>query len=158
MYFVDGYNLLFTLTELNHPLSLQRQKLIQFLQKRFAALKLSGILVFDGRIRCDEESGRSYPSPLEVIYTREGQSADEFIEEQIRISKNPRQITVITNDRRLVANARSAGAKTMNNAQFLEWLTSRRKKPTQIKPEVTDSKQNIERLLQIFEKRLKEDS
>lgn len=156
LYLLDGYNLLFTLTESDHPISQQRQKIIHFLQKRFASFKIEGILVFDGRVRRGEESGRSYPSPLEVVYTSTEQSADQFIIERIETSKNPRQVTVVTNDRGLIANVRSLGAKTIGNDKFIQWLVTRKKKPA-LKTEIADSKQNIERLIIIFEKRLKEE-
>ncbi len=157
LYLLDGYNLLFTLTESDNPFSEQRQKIIRFLQKQFASFKMEGILVFDGSVRHGEESGRSYPSPLEVVYTAKGQSADQFIIERIEISLNPRQITVVTNDRGLMAHARPLGAKTTGNADFIQWLVDRRKKKSSLKREITDSKQNMERLLIIFEKRLKEE-
>jgi predicted RNA-binding protein with PIN domain len=157
-YFLDGYNILFTLTESDHPFATQRQKIIRFLQKRFALFKMNGILVFDGKVRRDEESGRSYRSPLDIIYTPKGQSADQYIVERIESSENPRQITVVTNDRALVANARSLGAKTTPNAEFIQWLLSRKKKTAgPVKPDAADTRQNIDRLLALFEKRLKED-
>jgi len=118
---------------------------------------MEGIVVFDGRIRGGEESGRSYPSPLEVVYTSRGQNADAYILEQIETSKSPRQITVVTNDRGLIANAKSHGSKTVGTAPFIEWLLNRKKQISSPKPEISDSKQNIERLLIIFENRLKEE-
>lgn len=157
LYILDGYNLLFTLTESDEPLVQQRQKIVLFLQKKFAKFKMNGILVFDGRVRHGEESGRSYPSPLEVIYTAKGQSADHFIFERIESSQNPRQVTVVTNDRGLMANVRPLGAKIIGNAEFIEWLMSRKSRATSPKPPLADTKQNIERLLAIFEKRLEEE-
>ena len=118
---------------------------------------MDGLLVFDGRVHHGEESGRSYPSPLEVVYTPKGQSADHFIIETIESLPNPRQVHVVTNDRGLIANARRLGAKTMGNSEFIEWLLNRRKKGTAEKPHMADSKTNIERLLSIFEQKLKED-
>jgi predicted RNA-binding protein with PIN domain len=157
VYLLDGYNLLFTLTESDHPLANQRQKIVRFLQKKFASLKLAGIVVFDGKIRHGEESGRSYPSPLEVVYTPKGQSADAFIIEKLEMSSNPRQITVVTNDRGLIANARALGAKTIHNGEFIEKLLSRKNKANPVKADIADSKRNIERLLIIFEKKLREE-
>lgn len=158
LYILDGYNLLFTLTESDQPLAQQRQKIIRFLQKKFASFHMNGILVFDGRVRRGEESGRSYPSPLEVVYTPKGQSADHFIIERIEASENPRQITVVTNDKGLIANSRPFGTKTIGNAEFIEWLLGRKKKNAAQKSHIADSKKNIERLLTIFEKRLNEES
>jgi predicted RNA-binding protein with PIN domain len=118
---------------------------------------MAGLLVFDGRVRHGEESGRSYPSPLEVIYTPKGQSADHFIVERIESMENPCDATVVTNDRGLMAHVRPLGAKTMVNPEFIEWLLTRKKSVSTSKPKYADTKQNIERLLRIFEKRLEEE-
>jgi predicted RNA-binding protein with PIN domain len=155
-YLLDGYNILFTLTESDRPLAEQRQKVIRFLQKRFASFKMNGILIFDGRIRRGEESGRSYPSPLEVIYTSEGESADALINELLEISKNPGLITVITNDRGIITRTRLLGGKTMGTEAFIQWLLTRNKSREGSKSEMVDTKQDINRLLVIFEKRLKD--
>ena len=155
LYLLDGYNLLFALIDSQHPLAAQRQQIIRFLQKLFAHYKMDGLLVFDGRVRRGEESGRSYASPLEVIYTPEGQSADEYIIERIGSSKGASQMTVVTNDRGLIAHARSFRVQTMNVAPFIQWLTNR-KKTTHAKPTIVETKHNLERLLKIFEKRFEE--
>lgn len=157
MYLLDGYNLLFTLTESDHPLSDQRQRMVRFLQKRFAALKLEGIVVFDGKVRHHEESGRSYPSPLEIVYTQKGQSADAFIIEKLELSNKARQITVVTNDKGLIANVRSYGAKLLKNEEFIKKILIKKKNSTETKVDIADSKKNIERLQAIFEKKLKEE-
>jgi predicted RNA-binding protein with PIN domain len=155
-YFLDGYNILFNLTDSDSSLSTQRQKIIHFFRRRFALFKIEGMLVFDGRVRRGEESGRAYSRSLEVIYTPKGQSADHYIISCIEISEKPRQITVVTNDRGLIANAKSLGTKAIGNEEFIQWLLNRKKKPVAVKPEIADTKQNIQRLLAIFEKRLYE--
>ncbi len=131
--------------------------MIRFLQKRFALLKMKGLLIFDGRVRHGEESGRSYRSPLEIIYTLKGQSADEFIEENIETAKNPRLITVVTNDRSLLATARYLGAKTIGNTEFMQKILTRKQSKSS-KIVVSDTQKNIERLLIIFEKKLMEET
>ncbi len=156
MYFLDGYNILFTLTESKHPLATQRSLVIQFLQRQFALRKISGLLVFDGVTRSNEESGRAYPSPLEIVYTPAGQSADSYIIEHIECSKNPRQITVVTNDGALSRNARALEAKTMKNKPFIQWLEKRNKKKQSEKTPPKESKHHFERLLKIFENKIKE--
>ena len=130
--------------------------MIHFLQKQFALRKISGLLVFDGVTRLNEESGRAYPSPLEIIYTPAGQSADSYIIEQIECSKNPRQITVVTNDGALSRNARALEAKTMKNRPFIEWLEKRNKKKQSEKTPPKETKHHFERLLKIFEEKTKE--
>jgi predicted RNA-binding protein with PIN domain len=155
LYFIDGYNLIFSLIQSKDSLQKMREKVIHYLQKKFAARKISGILVFDGAHRRDEESGLSYSSPLVIAYAPKGQSADEYIVEQIHVSERPKQITVVTNDRGLTRHASSAGAKAMDNDTFIHFL--KKKKQTEAKREIKESETNIDRLEKIFEERLKRD-
>lgn len=152
MYLIDGYNLIFSLIQSKESLRDLRQKIIEFLQKKFALKKLSGTLVFDGAHRREEESGLSYPSPLIVAYAPKGQSADAYIVELLEASKNPKEIQVVTNDKGLRMHAKSAGAKVIKNEDFIAWL-SKSKKAEESKPKETSH--NIERLEKIFQERLK---
>ncbi len=153
-YYIDGYNFIFSLIESNETIQTLRQRVIHLLQKKFAQLKLSGTVVFDGSHKRGEESGLSYPSPLIVAYSPKGQSADEYIIEKIESAANPKTMTVVTNDRGLIRHVRSMGAKVQSNSEFIHSLLSRSKKRSEKKGMPSDSKQNIERLLKIFEERL----
>jgi predicted RNA-binding protein with PIN domain len=152
-YWVDGYNLIFSLIKSNASLKTQRSEVILSLKKLFAKRKIAGTLVFDGSHKRDEESGLSYPSPLIVAYTPKGQSADEYIVEQIKGSKEAKQMVVITNDKGLAAHVKSYGAKVQANGEFIEWLHKQRKAKKEKIP--VDTQQNIDRLLKIFEEKLK---
>jgi len=143
-YLIDGYNLLYSLQE-------SRDRLVKWFQKEFAQLDQSGMIVFDGAHRRDEESGRAYGNPLEVSFAPKGQTADAYILEQVQLLKN---VTVVTNDGGLKRQARAFGAKTMTNEAFLEWLAKKRKKKVK-KVEVRESPREMERLLKAFEERLK---
>ncbi|MES2274345.1 MAG: NYN domain-containing protein [Chlamydiota bacterium] len=153
-YYIDGYNLIFTLVESKESLQILRRNVIRLLQKKFAQLKLSGMVVFDGAHRKDEESGLSYPSPLIVAYTAKGETADVYIVEHIERSRTPKQITVITNDRGLSLHAGAAGAKVQSNADFIDYLKKKGAKNKDQKIAPRETKQNIDRLLKIFEERL----
>jgi len=155
MYFyLDGYNLLFNLMGEEKSLSSQRQTLIRFLQKQFVVRQIKGTLVFDGARKREEESGLSYRSPLEIVYAPKGQSADAYIIEQIAIDMAPKQIVVVTNDRELYRQVRALGAQGQGIRTFIQWLKKKgAKKKTR---RVQDSPQNIDRLLKIFEERLKQ--
>lgn len=154
-YLIDGYNLIFSLTESKETLQKRREKVIHTLQKQFARRKISGLLVFDGSHHRDEESGLSYPSPLIVAFAPKGQSADEYIVERISVAKNPKEMVVVTNDRGLKMHAKSFGSKAMSNDEFIVWLGKSPKKKKEREP--MDTKQNIDRLLKIFEEKLKSD-
>lgn len=154
-YYVDGYNLLFVAVEKKQSLKTARAQLVLYLQKRFAALHLQGTLVFDGAHRRDEESGLSYPSPLVVAYSPKGQTADEYILEHIEQSRRKSQVTVVTNDRNLKMHAQSLGAQALSNSAFIQRLKNRKKRGEMKEPRETEHQ--IERLNEIFEKRLKEE-
>jgi predicted RNA-binding protein with PIN domain len=158
-YLIDGYNFLFSLLESKQSLASQRENIILFIKKQFALLNLNGELIFDGDRRRDEESGISYASPLQIVYSPKEQTADEYILEKLHLDKKKSHFTVVTNDRGLTANCRPFKVKILSNQDFLKWLQKKqdtRKKTT--KTPVTETKQNIERLRQIFEKKLKEDN
>ncbi|HSX10337.1 MAG TPA: NYN domain-containing protein [Chlamydiales bacterium] len=154
-YLIDGYNLIFSLIQSKDTLQTLRRKVVRTLQVKFAKKGISGTLVFDGAHLRDEESGLSYSSPLIIAYAPKGQTADDYIVEHIETSKNPKLITVVTNDRGLIMHAKSHGAKVQSNDAFIRWLEKRKKRSKEVEPK--DTQQNIDRLLKIFEERLKED-
>ncbi|HSX26661.1 MAG TPA: NYN domain-containing protein [Chlamydiales bacterium] len=155
-YFIDGYNLIFSLIDSKESLKTLRQNVVRLLQKRFARYNLSGTIVFDGAHQRGEESGLSYPSPLIVAYTPKGESADEYIVEQLKSAKRVHQTIVVTDDRGLGLHVKSMGGKVQSNAEFIHWLNRKKKtKGKEIAP--ADTQQNIDRLLAIFEERLKRD-
>jgi predicted RNA-binding protein with PIN domain len=122
------------------------------LRKKFAARKISGTLIFDGTHKRDEESGLSYPSPLIVAYAPNDQSADEYIIEKVRMSLNAKQTTVVTNDKGLSRHAKSYGAKVLSSEDFLIFLNKKQKVKSK---NPVESQANFDRLLHIFEERLK---
>jgi len=156
-YLIDGYNFLFSLLDSKQSLSSQREKIILFIQEKFAYLHLKGSLIFDGARRRDEESGLSYPSPLEVVYTPKGQTADAYILEKLEVSKKKEQFTVVTNDRGLIANCRPLGARIISNTHLLIWLEKKKKNQQKTKDKMIDTKYNIDRLLKAFEEKLKKE-
>ncbi len=151
-YLLDGYNILFSLDNSSQGFKVQREKLIEYLQERFTALKLKGLLIFDGFHRKEEESGRSYKSPLEIIYTPKDQNADSFIVEKIQLSKNPKEFVLVTNDAGLKRHARALGSRVQPAQEFLLSLEKTAPGTNQEKPRKETTK-NIERLLKIFEEK-----
>ncbi len=149
MYLLDGYNLIFSLFQEEGSISKKREQLVSDLQKMFRKLQLKGVLVFDGAHRREEESGRGYQSPLEIVYTPKGQTADSAILEILTLSSNPKEITLVTRDKGLIRQARAKGCHVQSPQQFVQFLEKRKQKPQEEK-QVKETKQNIERLLKIF--------
>ena len=73
----------------------------------------------------------------------------------IERARTPKEMIVITNDKGLAMHAKSAGAKVQANSAFIQWLQKRKKSEKAAAPRETQ--QNIDRLLKIFEERLKDD-
>lgn len=158
MYFyLDGYNLLFGLTNSKQTLATQRQQFIQFLQTQFAAHHIKGTLVFDGSHRREEESGLSYRHPLEIAFAPKGQSADAYIIEKVEAEAHRRQIIVVTNDRGLSLQARSLGATVQKNDAFVQFLKKKSMKKKKGGKVIVETEKNITRLLKIFEERFNQD-
>ena len=157
-YLIDGYNLLFHLQHIEGTFQKRRQKIIEILQKEIYKNKLSALLVFDGTDRKEDESEYYYFGPLEVVFTQKGQTADEFIIETVQFSKRPSQETVITSDKKLSKHCVCYGSHVLSVPNFLALLDKKKKKGNLLQnEEVKDSPKNIKRLIQIFEKRLKEE-
>lgn len=154
-YILDGYNLLFSASELKGPFENKREDLVSYFQRKFKELKWRGHLVFDGDHIPYEESGRGYESPLEIIYSPRGQSADSYILEKIEFSKRPQNYTLISNDRHLSKEAKALGAYTIENQAFIKLIEKKTKKQPKEK-DYHESPKNFERLLREFEKRLRD--
>ena len=131
--------------------------MIHYFQTCFSDLELSGFLIFDGSHKKDEQSGKVYKSPLEITYTPQGQTADCYILEMISYQKNKKSITLVTNDSGLKRQARGYGVKVLSCEHFIDFL-ERKKKPSSSVKEVKDSPHQIQRLLQIFEKKFQDKS
>ncbi len=160
-YYIDGYNLLFQLFHSSKELRAKREMLIDLLQEKLSALALDVTIIFEGKHHLDEQSGREYLEGLQMIFTPKGQSADEYILQELSHTFHPSQYTIVTSDISLSRHCRSFGAYTMTTLEFLKWLENKRKKSSgsspKKKPEFQDSHSNIERLIKIFEKKLKEE-
>lgn len=157
-FFIDGYNLLFNWSEETESLQIRREHLVAWIQQTFLQINLKGTIVFDGSHRRDEEYGLSYPSPMEVAYTPKGQTADQYILEQVELSKNKKLVVVVTNDQMLKKHASCFGVKTMSNQAFLQWVAKKKgQKRKKTKGIFQESAAQVERLVKIFEERLKND-
>ncbi|WP_068467675.1 NYN domain-containing protein [Candidatus Protochlamydia phocaeensis] len=120
-YFIDGYNLLFRLMHGSDDLQQSRQQIILDLNKKISLVKLDVSLVFDAAFQ-EGDRTRSHFDALEILFTAEGETADEFILEEIKNSIFPQQETVVTSDKRLAWQARHRSAHTESIEEFMVWL------------------------------------
>jgi predicted RNA-binding protein with PIN domain len=154
-FFIDGYNFLFSLVEEMPSLQRNRDQMVQWLCSQFSEMDLKGMLVFDGSHRREEQSGLTYHSALEIMFTPKGQSADAYILEALALVANPKSYFVVTNDRGLTRQAQAARASVQTSHSFLSWLTKHSLKKQKKRAPRKESSAEIERLTKIFEERLK---
>lgn len=142
-YIIDGYNLLFRIRYNGEDLHKERQSIIQEFTRIIGLLEIDATIVFDAAYQLGD-STRSHIHNVEIVYTSEGESADDYIVQEIRTSPTPRQETVVTSDKTLAWRSRRKGAKTETIEEFTSWLHQRYKnKLKQKKKEKVVQKQDL---------------
>lgn len=120
-YYIDGYNLLFRLMHSHQNLQEQREQIIYDLNRKASLTKLNLSLVFDATFQVGDRT-RTHYDALEILFTAHGETADEFIIDELKNSANPRQETVVTSDKKLAWLARRCSAHTESVEEFMPWL------------------------------------
>lgn len=120
-YFIDGYNLLFRIKKAKDDLASQRESFIQELNQKVSLVKIDVSLVFDAPFQIGDRR-RSHFDALEILFTAEGETADDYILEEIKNSLSPQQETVVTSDKKLAWYARRCSAHTESVEDFMSWL------------------------------------
>jgi predicted RNA-binding protein with PIN domain len=117
-YYIDGYNLMFRLLRSRGDLQSQRDHVIRDLNDKISAAGMDASLVFDATFTQDNRT-RSHFGNLEILFTDEGETADEYIIDELRHSPTPRRETVVTSDKALARHARDLSAKTESVEDFM---------------------------------------
>lgn len=157
-YYIDGYNLLFRITKSYEAMKANQKQILSAINTWVIQLNLNVTIVFDGRQKDPPEAIRGHLDQLEVIYTPEHQTADDYILHELDLSSNLNEETVVSSDRELTGKAKQKGARTQSVDEFLSGLVKKRKKKQEpMKKTFRDTDANIERLHEIFEDRLKDD-
>ncbi|MFI5344195.1 MAG: NYN domain-containing protein [Chlamydiales bacterium] len=120
-YYIDGYNLLFRMTQFHQGLQAEREHLLEDLNRKISLLKLDVSIVFDAAFQAGGRS-RTHLDALEILYTSEGETADEYILDVLSQASHPRQEIVVTSDKILAAQVRHLSAKVEPVEEFMRWL------------------------------------
>lgn len=144
-YYIDGYNLMFRIVRAGDDLTAQRELLIRDLSQKISFLEIDATIVFDSQYQVGE-STRSHSEALTIYFTEQGQTADDFILEEIRSSPNPLEEVVVTSDKRLAWRFRRKLGKSETVEEFIKWLNKRYKnKIRQIREEKKHPPQAVEK-------------
>jgi uncharacterized protein len=128
-YFIDGYNLLFRVLQGGENLQQERQQLIKELERKLSLLKLPAVIVFDSQYQPDEGSV-THLKWLEIIFTAQGETADEYILQRLKDTSNSsqahsKQTCVVTSDKKLAWLCRKRLAKVESVEEFTALLNRR---------------------------------
>ncbi len=144
-YFIDGYNLLFRFPYDEDNLQNQRNAIIQDLNQKISMVKINVSIVFDAGFYTGDRTKMHY-NYVEILFTAKGETADEYILDEIKNHSHPQQQIVITSDKTLAKLVRSYSARTESVEEFMLWLNQayknkmrRLKKTTQIPFAATSS-------------------
>jgi Predicted RNA-binding protein containing a PIN domain len=125
-YYIDGYNLLFRILRAGDDLRTQREQITTDIEVKTAALDVDATLVFDSHYQ-EDDSTRSHLRNLEIVFSALGETADEYILQEIKESQNPSHHTVVTSDKKLAHLCRLRLAKTESVEEFLSSINKRYK-------------------------------
>ena len=126
-YIVDGYNVI-NASDMFSASTLEgrRNKLIDFISQNrpHGSLRNSVTVVFDHKSKNPYEShgyNRHHIGNIEVVFSDGGGgvSADDIIAEIVDNSKNPYEITVVTNDKGIRRRTAPGGAKHESAESFI---------------------------------------
>ncbi len=161
---IDGYNLAHAagiLATNIGPGTLRRARdgLVGFLAASLTEREKRGAtVVFDAKDAPADLPGDSKVDGIRVLFAFDHPSADELIEELIFADSAPRQLVVVSGDRRLQVAARKRGAQAVESEAWHETLRRRRREERQpsrpnpeSKPAPPQSPDEVEDWLRFFD-------
>lgn len=121
--FVDGYNVINSWSELRemkeHSFEAARQKLIDYLQNYATYKGYRVIIVFDAHMVVGSLQKRDKISDnLLVVYTKEGETADSYIEKAVDNIGRKKEVFVVTSDSLEQQLAFQRGASRISSIEF----------------------------------------
>ncbi len=121
---IDGYNLLHSKRGLPplpaHQLQAERERLIDQLSRYRQAKSLEILVVFDGWQGGWSTERRERRKGIEIIFSKEGEKADEVIKRIIRAKGSA--VVVVTSDREIGTYANRRSVAVVTSEQFRDRL------------------------------------
>ena len=133
-YFIDGYNLMFRMSVTNESLQSEREKFIENLYEKIRIVGLDVTIVFDAQYQ-EGLGSRTHLDFLEICFTDEGETADDYIINELTSTPNPREEIIVTSDNNLAWRSRRMHAKSEPVQEFMRWLDHRFRKKKKSLPQ-----------------------
>jgi len=124
---VDGYNVIFAWDELkelsNINIDSAREALIELLKNYGGINNIKITVVFDGYRAAGNPGSRYMDGNVEVVFTKEGETADNYIEKTVFSKKKGFDITVVSSDRTVQMTVMGDGALRISSREFYDEIT-----------------------------------
>lgn len=124
--FIDGYNIINqwkTLRNYTESLANSRDKLIEDLIEYKAYKGINVIVVFDAHMVKGSNEKKEIISGVEVVYTKEHQTADSYIEKQIDKLGRDELVQVATSDNAIQQIVMARGGTRISSEEMFMELT-----------------------------------
>ena len=140
---IDGYNLLrFIQKNTDNGEFLTDSKMCGLISHYLKLKKQSGTVVFDG-IGPRDKTLLSNIDALEVIFSGTKYEADDIIEELICEYSAPKMLIVVSNDRRIISQAKKKKSTSKNCAEFWDEVIETIKKSAKKNSEPPEKRKGI---------------
>ncbi len=124
---VDGYNVIYAWEELksvaDYSLEKAREELMDIMSNYHAFTKTDVLLVFDAYLVKDGAGSEIRHDGYRIVYTKQDQTADAYIEQVMHNLGPDYSIRVVTGDRLLQFSAVSYGISRMTAKEFWDEIT-----------------------------------
>lgn len=129
MYFIDGYNLMYYLNEelATSDLINAREKTIEMVSDFAGYVAAETILVFDAYIANGSKAEVFHRDNITIVYTKEKQTADSYIEIKSKELKNDYKVIVVTSDNLEQLRVFSNDASIISSREFISRYENFRK-------------------------------
>jgi predicted RNA-binding protein with PIN domain len=156
-FLIDGYNLLYAMNLMRprlgpHGLEKARNALVGRLAGALGPQAAQATVVFDAAAAPPDVPRAEPHQGVRVLFTSKGEEADDRIE-RLLPGYAPKQLTVVSDDNRLIQAAQHRGCHVMKCDAFLAWLDRRHatRRPSSSEPrEKTQGTSETEQWLQEF--------
>jgi predicted RNA-binding protein with PIN domain len=124
-FIIDGYNLLHSIHQTSEDWdSVGDIRLCHIVSRYFKLIDEKGVIVFDGKGPPDKNRFENIER-LEVLFTGLKTDADTVIENKIQSNSAPKNLTIISSDRRIRRAARMRKAISLKSEEFWESICKR---------------------------------
>ena len=128
--FIDGYNVINQwqyYRDLSGNIENARNKLIELLVEYQAYKGLKVVLVFDAHLVKGSQEKKEFVSGVEVVYTKEHETADSYIEKQLDKIGRYERVQVATSDRAIQQIVLARGGTRLTARELIMELEDTKK-------------------------------